>query len=359
VVWKHTTEKRWCKLKKCGIYALKNIVNNKMYIGQSTDIDARKYHHYYDLKHHKHHSCKLQQDYDLYGENNFEFLILEECLFSELSDKEKYYVDMYHTMENGYNVVGGGTKGHYVGKETKQKISKNHSDVRGEKNPAYGIPIKQRIKDFENWKKKIGQHSKGNQNWKKVKHRPSKPCILYDIYGKVINKYDKLSDCLKENNFKNIPIGSWTKGYYIGDEKRPFHWNIKNNPYIFNNICFLNLQDVADYIGIKKDSLKKSKNKWKNGLVRKMTLDDIPLVDNNIIKKFDKNSDVFKYKVTVNSKNHYCKHILMFDLNNNFIKEFTSIKEASVETNILDSSLVRCCQNKQKTAGGYIWKYKN
>jgi hypothetical protein len=49
----------------------------------------------------------------------------------------------------------------------------------------------------------------------------------------------------------------------------------------------------------------------------------------------------------------------MFDSNNNFIKEFTSIQEASVETNNLDSSLVRCCQNKQKTAGGYIWKYKN
>ena len=71
----HTTEKGGVKLKKCGIYALKNIVNNKLYIGQSTDIDSRKYHHYYDLRHHKHHSCKLQQDYDLYGKDNFEFLI--------------------------------------------------------------------------------------------------------------------------------------------------------------------------------------------------------------------------------------------------------------------------------------------
>lgn len=50
------------------------------------------------------------------------------------------------------------------------------------------------------------------------------------------------------------------------------------------------------------------------------------------------------------------KKVMQFDLNNNFLKEWNSIKEAKIYTN--SCHIGCCCSGKRKTAGGYIWKYK-
>ena len=53
------------------------------------------------------------------------------------------------------------------------------------------------------------------------------------------------------------------------------------------------------------------------------------------------------------------KPILQYDKDNNFIKEWSSSKDASVELNIDSSSITACCRGRLRTAGGYVWKYKN
>jgi hypothetical protein len=52
------------------------------------------------------------------------------------------------------------------------------------------------------------------------------------------------------------------------------------------------------------------------------------------------------------------KPILQYDLKNNFIKEWKSCTEVR---NVLgvSNSIQACCKGRQKTAGGYIWKFKN
>jgi hypothetical protein len=54
---------------------------------------------------------------------------------------------------------------------------------------------------------------------------------------------------------------------------------------------------------------------------------------------------------------HKYKPIYQYDLNNNIFKEWSSIKEAKLFTNIKNIPLALSGANK--TAGGYIWKYKN
>jgi hypothetical protein len=49
--------------------------------------------------------------------------------------------------------------------------------------------------------------------------------------------------------------------------------------------------------------------------------------------------------------------IMQFDLNNNYIKSFNSIKEASVEVYGLSTNIVKCLKGSIKTAYGYKWKY--
>lgn len=53
------------------------------------------------------------------------------------------------------------------------------------------------------------------------------------------------------------------------------------------------------------------------------------------------------------------KKVYQYDLDNNFIKEWDYIKEAEFfyNKNINSKNIVACCNNRQNTAYGYIWKH--
>lgn len=93
-----------------GIYQIKNIQNNKLYIGQSIDIIKRFQHHKSDLNTNKHYNKHLQAAWIKYGEQSFEFSILEEVEdINVLNDLEIYYIEYLDTFYNGYNQTDGGS----------------------------------------------------------------------------------------------------------------------------------------------------------------------------------------------------------------------------------------------------------
>lgn len=51
------------------------------------------------------------------------------------------------------------------------------------------------------------------------------------------------------------------------------------------------------------------------------------------------------------------KSVISLTVNNEYIKEYNSIRQAGKETGVDTSSISRCCKGKQKIAGGYKWKY--
>ena len=53
----------------------------------------------------------------------------------------------------------------------------------------------------------------------------------------------------------------------------------------------------------------------------------------------------------------HCKPVLQYDINNNFIQEWDSITEAEKALHICQIGNV--CKGDRKTAGGYIWKFKD
>ena len=65
-----------------------------------------------------------------------------------------------------------------------------------------------------------------------------------------------------------------------------------------------------------------------------------------------------KTKGKAKIKNINNKPILQYDLKGNFIKEWPSGREAYRQLGIHYGSINVCCQNKTKTAGGFVWKYK-
>lgn len=94
-----------------GIYKITNLVNNKIYIGQSKDVEHRIKDHISGLNHNKGHNPHLQNAWNKYGENNFKFEVIH-ILDSEddLDYWEIYYIDKYksHDSNYGYNFTLGG-----------------------------------------------------------------------------------------------------------------------------------------------------------------------------------------------------------------------------------------------------------
>ena len=52
------------------------------------------------------------------------------------------------------------------------------------------------------------------------------------------------------------------------------------------------------------------------------------------------------------------KPVNQYDEKMNFLKEWSSIKEASESLKVNHSNIVACCKNRQKTSYGFVWKYK-
>ena len=67
----------------CGIYKIENLINGKVYIGQSIEIEKRWQ---------KHLNAKddflIHKALRKYGKSNFSFSILEECAINELDARE-------------------------------------------------------------------------------------------------------------------------------------------------------------------------------------------------------------------------------------------------------------------------------
>jgi len=93
---------------KIGIYCIRNIINNKIYIGSTkSSFCSRKTKHINKLKTHTHYNLYLQNSWNKYNEENFRFEILFIC---EKEDVEKYegiFIKVYKSniKEFGYNIA--------------------------------------------------------------------------------------------------------------------------------------------------------------------------------------------------------------------------------------------------------------
>jgi len=124
----------------CGIYGIKNKINNKMYIGQSINIDKRQKIHKSLLKNNKHFNRHLQNSYNKRGKEEFEYLVLEECDRNKLSIKEEEWILKYKNSIYNKNLEVNAV---YQGKRHTDEIKEKMRLAKvglydGIKNPNYG-----------------------------------------------------------------------------------------------------------------------------------------------------------------------------------------------------------------------------
>lgn len=92
-----------------GIYKYENKINHKIYIGRSINITKRKWEHLHNPSPYSY----FDQELIKYGEDNFNFTVLEECSIDNLYAREQYWIQFYNSykLDNplyGYNLTRGG-----------------------------------------------------------------------------------------------------------------------------------------------------------------------------------------------------------------------------------------------------------
>jgi len=112
---------------KSGVYMIKNIVNNKQYIGSSKNINERWVKHKFTLNNKKHCNKHLNSAWNKYGEDNFIFSVIEYVELDKLIEREQYYIDYYDACNKnvGYNIApkAGTNLGWQPSKKTRKKMS--------------------------------------------------------------------------------------------------------------------------------------------------------------------------------------------------------------------------------------------
>ncbi len=92
-------------MNKSGIYGVKCLVNNKIYVGSAVDLSSRLRTHKSRLNLNKHPNQHLQSACNKYGLVNFIFIILENCDKDKLLEREQFWIDWCESYkkEKGYN----------------------------------------------------------------------------------------------------------------------------------------------------------------------------------------------------------------------------------------------------------------
>ena len=283
----------------CGIYKITNKETQQVYIGQSTDIAQRWKDHLKSLD-----NTKIHQEL----RNNilsFTFEIIELCQKEFLNEKEKYWVNYYDSLENGYNMTLGGNafvppknrrpvqqydlKGNYICsytsvKEAKEKTGISHIDAccRGERKTSGGFQwIYVNSSNIENSiKTNLIAHSE-------------RAVIQYDLQGNKIENFKSIAAAAKSTGiaYTSILKVCQKKGHTAGG----FRWSYFEEP--------LEIRKIIS--GTKKKILQISKD------------------------------------------------------TNEIIQIFNSLTEAAKSLGNKSAGCIgEVCSGKRKSAYGYIWKYK-
>lgn len=283
-----------------GIYKITNKINQKCYIGQSVNIKHRWSQHKQNSKIRPE---KLYLAIRKYGIENFSFEVIEECKQEELDEKEKYYIILYNSYENGYNMNLGGqnTKKYYDEQirtlwDSGLSVSEIALQVDLDRET-----ISRYLKDYKNYSVQESNRRGGKIAYQTMLKKDTIPDYMkprqifqYDIWGNKIGVWSSVVEISKILNIDKGLIGKALKKEYL--QAGGYQWSLENKEKI---------KDISKNI------------KLKFGLIQK-------------------------------------------DLKGNILNHFNTIKDAAIflgKEPKSATSISKCLLKHQETAYGYKWEY--
>ena len=97
------------------VYLITNLVNNKKYVGITHNTIEHRFEEHIQKSRCKNGTWVLHRALRKYGVDNFKIELLEDNIDKEqIGEKETYYIYLYDTYNNGYNITlgGAGTSGY-------------------------------------------------------------------------------------------------------------------------------------------------------------------------------------------------------------------------------------------------------
>lgn len=112
---------------RSGIYALRNVLNNKVYVGKTKDPYRRCYQYLYDFREKRGDQINeyLMRSMVRHGLENFEMFMLEFCDKEMLAERELFWMDELQSCHRnfGYNLRRDSSSGMETHENTSRKIS--------------------------------------------------------------------------------------------------------------------------------------------------------------------------------------------------------------------------------------------
>lgn len=258
------------------IYKYTNLINNMVYIGQTKQtLEQRDKKHLSQLNDNTYFHRALKK----YGRNNFSLELLEDYIpFSELDQKEKFYIDFYdsfYVTGKGYNLTQGGQWGNSHQKltlsqvnEIKNKIAQNlqtFSEIASEYQVTiYAISDINRGKSFHDDAlsyplRPAPQRSEMNME---------KLDIILDMILNTSLTWKEISEAVNVNEYTVGEINRGTNSWCPKDLSYPLRKPIQSNTYqnkitlqevqqICYDLCFTNktLEDIGKKYNIAKNTV--------------------------------------------------------------------------------------------------------
>ena len=231
--------------KICGIYKIENLVNGKVYIGQSVDIKSRWNEHKWYSKAQTGYAYNypLYRAFRKYGIDKFNFEIIEECVREELNEREMYYIELYRSYiryedSNGYNQTLGGEGGicKELSEEAKIKISEaNKGRLSGGKNPSAKKVVCENI-EFDSATDCAKHYNISPRLMRPWLNRTNN--MPKEWYDKGLRYFDKTMDDYKIQN-----------GNSGGN-------NVKSIPVYCEDMVFSNVRECAEHYNINSGTMK-------------------------------------------------------------------------------------------------------
>ena len=275
------------------VYMHTNIYNGKKYVGITSRAPKDRWRNGDGYR-----SGYFRSAIDKYGWDGFS----HEILFTGLTEcqakkKEVELISLYNSnqREYGYNLTrgGDGVLGMVHTNETRERMSESH--------------IGHVHSDAT--KEKISTASKGNKKWlgkhhtEETKLKMSNARIAYYEEHPVtdverLDRAVRAKEAYEKNPNLRVTLSQRRKKYFIDNPDAKIEMSLRQSEYYRNH----------------PEALKKLSDEHK-------------------------------------------KQVEMIDASGAIIKIFSGMTDAQIETGVDRSSIARVCNGKQKTAGGYIWRY--
>jgi group I intron endonuclease len=279
-----------------GIYKIENKINGKVYIGQARDILLRWQEHRDNYLYKRYNYC-LYMAFEKYGIENFEFSVIELCSEEELNDKEKHWIQHFHSYLgdkncNGYNMTTGGEGNATIIRKEVYKLwdqglaVQQIANITGHNRSA----IREVLRSYKNYSMEEshirGDKFQGQNRQKRV--------LQYNLRGELLHIFDSRDDAAiatgvdKRNIWMALSGSGLTAGCY--------QWRYED--------------------------------------------------DDNIPQDIEQKARIYK------------RPVCQFDKNDVLVAVYESASDASRITGISDIQIRKVCGGKGMTAGGYKWKYQ-